>query len=115
MSGLERIPRSEARIQDDRPFEDAPWFDAIRWPFTNWRVSRFSDGSFGAWYGCDSVEATVYETVCHWCHGLLTDAGCESEQVDGQRKQTRIVALCPSAYPEFEWKSRQIFSTSFDS
>ena len=33
----------------DRPFEDAEWFNAITWPFENWRASRFSDGSFGVW------------------------------------------------------------------
>ncbi len=83
----------------DRPFEDAAWFDAIRWPFTNWRVSRFSDGSFGAWYGCDSVEATVYETAYHWVHGLLTDAGYESEQVIGERKVYAVA--CNAALLDF--------------
>ncbi|MBA4742980.1 MAG: RES family NAD+ phosphorylase [Azoarcus sp.] len=83
----------------DRPFEDAVWFDAIRWPFTNWRVSRFSDGSFGAWYGCDSVETSVYETAYHWVHGLLTDAGYESEQVVGERKVYSVA--CNAALLDF--------------
>ena len=57
-----------------RPFEEAEWFNAIGWPFQHWQSSRYSDGSFGAWYGADSVEATVYETAYHWYHGLLADA-----------------------------------------
>lgn len=83
----------------DRPFEDAAWFNAIRWPFANWRVSRFSDGGFGAWYGCDSVEATVYETAYHWYHGLLADAGYESEQVVAERKVYSVA--CHAALLDF--------------
>jgi hypothetical protein len=69
-----------------RPFEDAAWFNAIRWPFEHWQASRFSDGSFGVWYGADSVETTVYETAYHWYRGFLTDAGFENESVIGERK-----------------------------
>ncbi len=70
----------------DRPFEDAEWFNAITWPFKSWQASRYSDGSFGLWYGCGSVETTVYETVYHWYRGFLTDAGFETEPVIGERK-----------------------------
>jgi RES domain len=71
-----------------RPFEDAQWFNAIGWPFTikHWRTSRFSDGTFGVWYGCDTVETSVHETVYHWFSGFLTDAGFEKEMVIGERK-----------------------------
>lgn len=69
-----------------RPFEDAHWFNAIAWPFKHWQASRFSDGSFGVWYGCDSVETSVYETAYHWFNGLLRDAGFEHEQVVGERR-----------------------------
>ncbi len=69
-----------------RPFEDATWFNAIGWPFKHWQASRFSDGSFGVWYGCDSPETSVYETAYHWLSGLLTDAGFERERVIGERK-----------------------------
>lgn len=67
------------------PFEDAAWFNAIAWPFRNWRSSRFSDGSFGAWYGSESVETTVHETAHHWIHGLLADAGFQNENVAMER------------------------------
>src|ERR1035437_8963443 len=69
-----------------RPFEDAQWANAIGWPFKHWQASRFSDGSFGVWYGCESAETSVYETVYHWFSGFLTDAGFEKEQVIGERK-----------------------------
>lgn len=69
-----------------RPFEDAEWFSVIAWPFNNWQKSRFSDGSFGVWYGSDSVVTTVYESAYHWYHGLLRDAGFETEHVVGERK-----------------------------
>lgn len=69
-----------------RPFEDAQWFNAIAWPFRHWGASRFSDGSFGLWYGCDSAQATVYETVYHWYRWFLSDAGFENEPVVGERK-----------------------------
>ena len=68
-----------------RPFEDAKWFNAIGWPFKHWQASRFSDGSFGVWYGCDSAETSVYETAYHWFSGFLTDAGFEKEKVIGER------------------------------
>lgn len=69
-----------------RPFEDAQWFNAITWPFKNWQCSRFSDGTFGVWYGSDSVKTTVYESAYHWYRWLLCDAGFEAEQVVGERK-----------------------------
>jgi hypothetical protein len=69
-----------------RPFEDAAWANAIGWPFKHWQRSRFSDGTFGVWYGCDSAETSVYETAYHWFNGLLSDAGFENERVIGERK-----------------------------
>ena len=69
-----------------RPFEDAEWFNAIGWPFKHWQASRFSDGAFGIWYGCDSAETSVYETAYHWFSGFLTDAGFEKAKVIGERK-----------------------------
>lgn len=68
-----------------RPFEDAHWCNAIAWPFTHWQSSRFSDGSFGVWYGCDLPETSVYETAYHWLQ-FLSDAGFENHQVIAERK-----------------------------
>lgn len=58
-----------------RPFEDAVWDNAITYPFKHWMRSRFSDGSFGVWYGADSLETSIYESAHHWYKGLLSDAG----------------------------------------
>ena len=70
----------------DRPFEDAEWFNAITWPFKTWQASRFSDGSFGVWYGSESVETTVFESAYHWYRGLLSDAGYDRQGVIAERK-----------------------------
>ena len=70
----------------DRPFEGAEWFNAIAWPFKNWQASRFSDGTFGVWYGSESVETTVYESAYYWYKGLLSDAGYERQVVMAERK-----------------------------
>ena len=69
-----------------RPFEDAEWFNAITWPFKHWQASRFSDGSFGVWYGSESIETTVFESAYHWYRGLLSDAGFERMAVIAERK-----------------------------
>lgn len=69
-----------------RPFEDAQWFNAIAWPFKHWQASRFSAGSYGVWYGSESVETTVYESAYHWVCGLLSDAGYQHESVIAERK-----------------------------
>lgn len=58
-----------------RPFEDAAWDNAITYPFKHWMRSRFSVGSFGVWYGADSLETSIYESAHHWYAGLLSDAG----------------------------------------
>jgi len=70
----------------DRPFEDALWFKGIHWPFNNQQTSRFSDGSFGIWYGSDTLETSVHESAYHWFRGLLCDAGFEQEEVTIERK-----------------------------
>jgi hypothetical protein len=82
-----------------RPFEDTSWFNAIAWPFKNWKASRFSDGSFGVWYGCNSVIAAVYESVYHWFRGLLTDAGFDTEAVFGERQVYSV--SCNAALLDF--------------
>lgn len=57
-----------------RPFQEAEWNEAIQYPFRNSSQSRFSDGTFGIWYGGDRLETTVHETVHHWQTKLLGDA-----------------------------------------
>ena len=83
----------------DRPFEDAQWFNAIAWPFKHWQSSRFSDGSFGVWYGSESVETTVYESAYHWFRGLLSDSGFEHMAVIAERKVYWVA--CQAALLDF--------------
>lgn len=83
-----------------RPFEDADWFNAIGFPFRHWLGSRFSDGSFGVWYGSGDVATTVHETVYHWYHGLLEDAGFHGEPgVVAERKVYMV--RCDAALLDF--------------
>ena len=82
-----------------RPFEDAEWFNAILWPFKHWQASRYSDGSYGVWYGSESVETTVYESVYHWHRGLLADAGFDAEAAVAERKVYTVA--CDAALLDF--------------
>jgi len=72
----------------DRPFEEAEFITAIGYPFAqpNWSRSRFSDGSYGVWYGSLAAETTVYETAYHWVNGLLADAGLVRDGMSIERK-----------------------------
>lgn len=102
-----------------RPFEEAGWFNAIGWPFQHWQSSRYSDGSFGVWYGADTVQASVFETAYHWYHGLLLDAeGFADEAVAIERKvyNVRCDALildlqpCVGEFPALLHKSDYAFT-----
>lgn len=105
----------------DRPFEDAEWFNAIAWPFRNWQASRFSYGSFGIWYGSSAEETTVYESVYHWYHGLVSDAGFEHQTVVSERKLYTVVCkaalldfrpLIPRHFPDLIHKTDYTFAQS---
>ena len=90
----------------DRPFEEAEYNEAIRYPFTHWSESRYSDGLFGVWYGADSVDTTVYETVHHWRFILLKDAGWQNvEGVSIERKLYHV--RCDAALLDFKSKIKQ--------
>lgn len=82
-----------------RPFEEALWLNAIHWPFKNQQTSRFSDGSFGVWYGSDRLETSVYESAYHWFRGLLCDAGFEHEEVTIER--TLYAVACDAILLDF--------------
>lgn len=56
-----------------RPFEEADHINAIDYVFNHWSESRFSRGQYGVWYGSESLETTIYETLYHWQNGLLAD------------------------------------------
>lgn len=69
-----------------RPFEEAAWNEAIGFPFRAWSRSRYSDGSYGVWYGADTMETTLYETVYHWRNSLLADAGFNEPGIKIERR-----------------------------
>jgi len=84
----------------DRPFEEAAFNEAISYPFENWSKTRYSDGSFGVWYGADSLKTSIYETVYHWRSVLLEDAGWgDLNGVVGERKV--YIVRCNAALLDF--------------
>ena len=101
-----RLPlnRSQTPIID-RSFENADWFNAIAWPFKHKQHSRFSDGTYGVWYGSDSVETTIYESAYHWYSGLISDAGYEREAVVSERKIYSVA--CAATLLDFRKAARK--------
>ena len=90
----------------DRPFEEASYNEAIGYPFTHWARTRYSDGSFGVWYGADSIDTSVHETVYHWKQGLLADAGWQDiDDVVVERKV--YLVRCDTALLDFRTKLPQ--------
>jgi hypothetical protein len=83
----------------NRPFEDAEWFNAIAWPFKHWQSSRYSDGSYGVWYGSAAIETTVFESAFHWYRGLICDAGFERQIITAER--TVYSVACTAALLDF--------------
>jgi hypothetical protein len=53
-----------------RSFEEAEVYDpiaaAIAWPFEHPCRSRYSNGSFGVWYGANSLLTSIFETAYHF-------------------------------------------------
>lgn len=84
----------------NRPFEEAQYNDAIRYPFDHWASSRYSDGSYGVWYGTDTLETSIHETVYHWRNRFLVDAGWENiEGIVSERKV--YLVRCEAALMDF--------------
>jgi hypothetical protein len=59
----------------NRPFEEAALYDpiqaAIEWPFEHPCRTRYSNGSFGVWYGARTLETSIRETVHHFRRDTL--------------------------------------------
>lgn len=74
-----------------RPFEQADYLDAVRFPFDHWARSRFSSGRFGVWYGSAQMKTTIHETVYHWMR-MLRDSGFDRHDrpVYGERRVFRV-------------------------
>ena len=88
-----------------RPFEEADYNEAIEYPFSHWSSSRYSNGSYGVWYGADTLETSIYETVHHWRSNLLKDANWQDvEGVEIERKV--YLVRCDAAFLDFREKIR---------
>jgi RES domain len=87
----------------DRPFEDAIFHEAISYPFENWKTSRYSAGSFGVWYGADTLETTIYETAYHWRKGFLADVGWQNQEGLSVERRVHLVQ-CRAALLDFRPK-----------
>ena len=98
-------PYQSAQPVIDRPFEEAVWFHAVGFPFNTWSGSRYSDGSFGVWYGSDTVETGVWESAWHWYFGFLADAGFQQEGVSCERKLYQVD--CRAALLDFRGLCRR--------
>lgn len=86
-----------------RPFEEADYNDAIEYPFRHWSSTRYSNGSFGVWYGTDTLQTSIHETVHHWRFKLLEDAGWQDiEGVEVDRKV--YLVRCEAALLDFRQK-----------
>ncbi|MDR3491126.1 MAG: RES family NAD+ phosphorylase [Gammaproteobacteria bacterium] len=70
-------------IQDKNHYSiEAIQYHAIDYVFSQAQLppSRFSDGSFPAWYGSLDQVTTYYETCYHWVHDVLRDINYHSEK-----------------------------------
>ena len=86
-----------------RPFEEADYNDAIEYPFRHWSSTRYSNGSYGVWYGTDTLKTSIYETVHHWRSNLLKDVNWQDiEGVEVDRKV--YLVRCEAALLDFRPK-----------
>lgn len=79
-----------------RPFDDAQIYDpiaaAIEWPFEHPSRSRYSNGSYGVWYGAGSIETTVRETVYHFRKDTLASkVAAESTKPIMQERRVHVI------------------------
>jgi len=80
-----------ARVPSDHPIITRP-FDyggVVSYSFnsSNWRTTRFSDGSlYGVWYGSLQLETTVYETACHWTQFVQDSFAAEDREIVTERR-----------------------------
>jgi hypothetical protein len=102
---IETKPYSHTSQQPiiDRPFEDSVFHEAIKYPFENWKASRYSAGLFGVWYGANTLETTICETVYHWKHKFLADAGWQNQESLSVERRVHLVE-CNAALLDFRTK-----------
>lgn len=75
----------------NRPFEGG--YGVIQFPFAQpWTRTRFSDGTFGVWYGSSQLATTVYETAHHFRIQLQDTAFINRGQVIRERRVYQVTA-----------------------
>ncbi len=75
----------------NRAFEEN-YLAAIDFPFSrNWTATRYSDGTFGTWYGAPTLETTVHETVHHF-RMQLEDVGFDRDAPVIRERKVYLVA-----------------------
>jgi hypothetical protein len=79
----------------NRPFETG-YGQAVLYPFVqaHWFATRFSDGSYAAWYGSLDLETTVHETAYHFRRRLIDEVGLSqhTQPIIGERRVYRVAA-----------------------
>ncbi|MCL4486261.1 MAG: RES family NAD+ phosphorylase [Nitrospirae bacterium] len=100
-----------------RPFEEAAWFDAIGFPFREWTESRYSNGTYGVWYGATDLETTIHESIYHWTRflsdpGFLRPGVSQDRRVHMIRCDALLVDLRPrvSTFPKLVSKNDYSFT-----
>lgn len=78
-----------------RPFEESDHFNAIEYPFRHHAESRYSDGSYGVWYGSDTIETAIAETVFHWLK-FLFDTHDSIASCDGMMIERKVYSVALS-------------------
>lgn len=69
-----------------RPFDESDIFNAIEYPFKHWTETRYSDGTFGVWYGAGTAITSIHETHHHWLRFLgASDLLTYDEPIVGER------------------------------
>lgn len=84
----------------DRAFEESAYNEAIDYPFKHWSTSRYSDGSYGVWYGAGSLETSIHETAYHWRNHFLSDVGWD--QLEGVMIERKVYLIrCDAVLLDF--------------
>lgn len=93
--GDEELSSLAAALESDLKARECPpniidrgfhYSTAISYPFEtdNWMETRYSDGSFGVWYGAPDLQTTIFETAYHMMRFLYGEEGV-SEPVIRER------------------------------
>jgi hypothetical protein len=80
-------------IETTDAFISRPYDYGVNFPFvtTNWQETRFGAGDrYGVWYGSETLETTIYESVFHWHKWVLASFPDENDVVVGERRVLQV-------------------------